>query len=349
MMVDECGLLKNYWYVAAQARNLKIDVPICSMILEVPIVLWRNKDLSVVAMLDRCSHRNAPLSKGQIIDGCIKCPYHGWTYNSKGDCIHIPSEGPHKERIPNKGVEKFPVQEKYGLIWVWMGRDVTPDKEPFPMPTQEGKPGWKNYYMLTHFKNNVTDLVENFMDVPHTIFVHQGWFRDKKQLKVPMVVERTDDSVLVTYEQKNDSIGAFNALVNPKKLPMVHTDKFYMPNVTRVDYIFGEEERGFIITSTCTPVRPFETIVYTLISYKFGWMNPLAKFWMPWYTRKVIEQDVWIMELHGENIKQFKTTEYKSTQADTLHLYIESLRNWAENGGNKPKPAQIKKEAEFWI
>ena len=347
-MFKASGLLKDYWYAIAVSKELVFQKQVKRQVFEIPIVVWRSKNNTLTALLDRCCHRNAPLSEGKIINDCIVCPYHGWTYDKEGRCVKIPSEGPNVEKLPNQKVESFPVLEQDGLIWVWMGRNVPPDKEPFPMPIIKKK-GWSSYYMNTKFNNNVTDLVENFMDVPHTVYVHKGWFRDQKTLRVPMYVERTEDSVLVTYDQKDDSIGAFNRMINPKRLPMVHTDKFYMPNVTRVDYVFGEEERGFIITSTCTPLAPFETSVYTLISYKFGWLNILAKLFLPWYTRRVIDQDVWIMDVHGKNIKTFQETSYNSTQADTLHLYIESLRNWAESGGEKSKPKPIRKEAEFWV
>ncbi len=341
-------MLKNYWYVAAKSDEVSGKKPIRRMILAVPLVLWRSKNREIAVMLDRCNHRNAPLSEGKIIDDCVVCPYHGWTYNPDGQCVNIPSEGPEQHRIPNKKVQSFPVKEQYGLIWVWMGDDIAPDKELFSMPKWNEK-GWKNYYMVTRFSNNVTDLIENFMDVPHTVYVHKGWFRDRKQICIKTQVERTGDSVLVSYDQPNDSIGFSSWIVNPKKLPLKHTDNFYMPNVTRVDYVYGEEERAFIITSTCTPVRPFETIVYTLISYKLGWLNPLAKLFLPAYTKKVIDQDVWIMDIHGKNIQHFKTQDYKSTQVDTMHLYIESLRNWAESGGVGKEPQPIKKEMEFWI
>jgi phenylpropionate dioxygenase-like ring-hydroxylating dioxygenase large terminal subunit len=164
-----------------------------------------------------------------------------------------------------------------------------------------------------------------------------------------MNVERTEDSVLVSYQQNNDSIGAFDWMINPKGLSMQHTDKFYMPNVTRVDYTFGDEEKAFIITSTCTPISPYESIVYTLISYKFGWFNQFARLFLPWYTKRVINQDVEIMEIQGKNIKHFKETRFKSTQADLIHLYIESIRGFAKSRGKGIPPKPIKKNAEFWI
>lgn len=347
-MYEKSGLLVEHWYAAGLSERFEAGKPVPCMILEVPLVLWRTDSGEVTAILDRCNHRNAPLSKGRVHKNCLVCPYHGWTYDAAGQCVDIPSEGPHKERIPNKRVPAFPVQESGGLVWVWMGREKTPDKVPFDMPVLKEQ-GWHSYYMTTLFNNNVTDLVENFMDVPHTVFVHKGWFREKKQICVQAKVERTPDSVLVTYDQPKDSIGFSGWLVNPKGLDMLHTDNFYMPNITRVDYIFGAAERGFIITSTCTPVRPFETLVYTLITYKFGWLTPLARLGLGMYTRKVIDQDVWIMDLHGKNIQQFGGTDYKSTQCDYMHLYIESLRDWAAQGGGKNPPQPIIKDIEFWI
>lgn len=348
MMYNDSGSLTEHWYAAGKSDGFPKGKPTAVTIFEMPIVIWRKKDGSIHAILDRCNHRNAPLSKGRIINDCIVCPYHGWTYNTEGQCVEIPSEGPHVERIPNKRVRQFPIKEVYGLVWVWMGQNEVPDKDPFPMPVMKDY-GWRNYYMVTKFNNNVTDLVENFMDVPHTVFVHKGWFRDRKQICIKAKVERTPDSVLVSYDQPNDSIGFSGWLVNPKGLPMKHTDNFYMPNNTRVDYIFGENERGFIITSTCTPVKPFETIVYTLISYKFGWLTPLARFALGAYTRKVINQDVWIMDIHGDNIQKFGETDYRSTQCDYMHLYIESLRKHAEEGDQENPPKPIEKDIEFWV
>jgi len=347
-MYTSSGGLVNHWYAVGQSSVFKKGKPVAVQVFEIPIVVWRLDNNSLTAILDRCNHRNAPLSKGRILKDCIVCPYHGWKYDHDGQCVEIPSEGPHVERIPNKRVEQFPAVEAHGLIWLWMGRDKEPVGEPFPMPVLK-ELGWHSYYMVTKFKNNVTDLVENFMDVPHTVFVHKGWFRDRRQICIKAKVERTRDSVLVTYDQPNDSIGFSGWLINPKGLPMRHTDNFYMPNTTRVDYIFGEQERGFIITSTCTPVKPFETIVYTLISYKFGWLTPLARLALGGYTRKVIDQDVWIMDIHGENVQKFGKTDYRSTQCDYMHLYIESLRNHAESGDTSPPPKPITKDIEFWV
>jgi phenylpropionate dioxygenase-like ring-hydroxylating dioxygenase large terminal subunit len=345
-MRDRCGLLKDAWYAAARSTELTTKRPIARVILEQPLVVWRSTGGKPVALEDRCAHRNAALSKGDVFDGKIGCAYHGWVYNHEGRCVEVPSNGP-GAAPPACGVRRFPAMERHGLIWVWMG-DGAPQGEPFPMPYWD-TPGWGTYYMVTAFPNEVTHLVENFMDVPHTTFVHAGWFRKPTHQRVRVIVERTTHSVLVTYDLPNDKIGFAGRILNPDAAPTEHTDKFYMPSTTRVDYTFGPR-RGFTITSTCTPRGPFDTLVYTLISYKLGWLNALAPLWLPFYTREVIRQDVQIMRIQGDNLKRFGgETSFNSTDADLLHEEIETLRDHAERGGGTPAPQPRTSEVFFWI
>ncbi|MBC7894924.1 MAG: aromatic ring-hydroxylating dioxygenase subunit alpha [Cytophagaceae bacterium] len=345
-MRDRCGSLKDGWYAAALSTELTPKAPLGRVILEQPLVVWRAGDGSAVALEDRCAHRNAALSKGAIVGGRLGCAYHGWLYDASGRCVEVPSQGS-CELAATCGVRRFPVREQHGLVWVWMGDDA-PSTDPFPMPWWD-TPEWGTYYMVTAFPNEVTHLVENFMDVPHTTFVHHGWFRKPAHKRVPVTVERTTDSVLVTYHLPNDKIGFVDRVINPDGAPTEHTDKFYMPNTTRVDYRFGER-RGFTITSTCTPRGPFDTVVYTLISYRLGWVNHLARLWMPFYTRHVITQDVEIMRNQGHNLQRFGgEMRFNSTDADLLHEDVETLREHAERGGTGPAPTPRIVNTEFWI
>jgi phenylpropionate dioxygenase-like ring-hydroxylating dioxygenase large terminal subunit len=344
---DRCGLLKNYWYAAALGAEVSSRRPLGCEVLGERVVLFRDRGGRAVAMLDRCLHRNALLSRGEVFDGCLGCPYHGWTYDASGRCVHIPSQGPGSRAPEGLALQTFRAREQDGIVWVWMG-DGEPDKEPFRMPSFH-EPGWGAYYMSTRFSNGVTNLVENFMDVPHTVFVHKGWFRTKSSTRVPTSIERTRDSVLVTYDQPGDSIGWSTMILNPKRLPLVHTDKFYMPGNTRVDYVYGREERAFVITSTCTPVSEFDTRVYTLISYKLGWFNAVGRLFLPFYTRRVIEQDVEIMQNQGESLRHHGPPRFHSTAADALHLHIEALRGWDEGGGVGPRPEPVVERVEMWI
>lgn len=338
IMRHRCGTLNEHWYVAALSKQVTTRRPFASEIMEAPLVLFRDAQGRARALLDRCLHRNAPLSRGDLFDGCIACPYHGWTYDGDGRCVIVPSESHEPRPRPGLQVQRFPTLERDGLIWVWMGDpDRAGDKEPFRMP-HAGERGWSTYYMLTDFDGDVTDLVENFMDVPHTEFVHAGWFRRARHARpVRVTVERTRDAVHVEYFKPDDTIGFANWLLNPDRRPMTHTDRFFMPNVTRVDYMWGER-RGFVITSQITPLTATRARVYTAITFRFGAFNAIARLLLPLYTRAVIQQDVRIMALQTANLTRFGTRAFNGTAADTIHRAIESLRDHAASGDQGPSP-----------
>jgi phenylpropionate dioxygenase-like ring-hydroxylating dioxygenase large terminal subunit len=332
IMRHACGTLHENWYVAATSRQVRTGKPFGATLMEEPLALFRGQDGRVTALLDRCLHRNAPLSRGVVFDGCIGCPYHGWTYNGTGQLVIVPSEGAAPAPRPDMFVQRFPTIEQDGLIWVYLGTaDRANEKRPFRLP-HAGEQGWSSYLMRTAFHGDVTDLVENFMDVPHTAFVHSGWFRRAANAKpVEIELERTHDAVHVEYFKPDDSIGFANWLLNPAGKAMTHTDRFFMPNVTRVDYMWGAR-RGFVITSQITPVTPTRAQVYTAITFRFGVFTPLARVLLPPYTRRVIQQDVRIMAMQTANLGRFGGRCFHGTDADAIHRAIESLRDHAISG-----------------
>ena len=345
----QCGTLNEHWYVAARSTQVSGDKPFASVILDEPLVLFRGTDGRATALRDRCLHRNAALSGGDVFDGCIGCPYHGWTYDASGACIAVPSEGPDSAPRVARSVERFPTTERDGLVWVYMGDpDRATERPPFAFPHADEE-GWRTYYMLTAFDGDVTDLVENFMDVPHTAFVHRGWFRKTTVPKrAEATVERTRDAVLVEYFQPDDSIGFSKWLLNPDGKPMTHTDRFFMPNVTRVDYMWGGQ-RGFVITSQITPISPDRAMVYTAITFRFGIFNPLARLLLPAYTRIVIDQDVAIMANQTANLRRHGGRRFHGTEADVIHRAIESLRDHARAGEGGPPPDPFATRIAFWM
>jgi phenylpropionate dioxygenase-like ring-hydroxylating dioxygenase large terminal subunit len=347
-MRDTCGTLRDRWYVAALSKDVCVSRPTACTILEEHLVLYRNEKGEPLCFRDRCLHRNAQLSEGKIEGGCLICPYHGWSYDAEGRCVRIPSESPESFARPVRSLERFAALERDGLIWVFMGDAAKAGGEPFRFP-HHGEEGWESYYMVTRFENDVTNCVENFIDVPHTLSVHGAWFRDEVKRKIRATVERTRDSVNVTYHHDGDRIGFWGRIVNPWNEPVTHTDRFFMPNVTRVDYSFGDK-RSFVITSQCTPVTPHETLVYTAIAYRFGArvLDRLGRLWLPLYTRRVIEQDVEILANQGRSLRTYGR-DFLNAEADLHHLYVESLRDWAERGETGAPPEPEKREVSFYV
>jgi phenylpropionate dioxygenase-like ring-hydroxylating dioxygenase large terminal subunit len=375
--LEDCGALRRFWYVGCTSATLTTTKPVSATILGVPLAIFRDERGSARAVTDRCLHRAAALSAGVVVDGKLCCPYHGWTYDGGGACVHIPSLGPSQRgtrlsdadhgrsglRLAPSDVgclETWPTLEQDGLVYVYLGGDPnTALRPPFRVPYADD-PAWCVYFMVTDFENGVTNLVENFMDVPHTVFVHQGWFRNPSQKRVPATVERTDGSVLVTYQQESDRISGLGFVLNPQGLPMTHTDKFYIPNITRVDYLFGEvtaPKSGFIINSQCTPAGPMSSRVYTAISYRLPvgpFSKPVSKLLEPiihWYTRQVITQDTEVMEIQKAGLTRgAREVRFTSTEADLLHKDIECYRRWLLDGGHvDDAPDDQCRDIEFWI
>lgn len=300
----------------------------CSVILGESIVLFRDGQGQVSALEDRCAHRNAPLSAGRLANGCIECPYHGWRYDGQGACVYIPSLGD-GARPPRHGVRSYPVQEQDGYVWVYMGEGI-PATVPFKFP-HVGEPRWSTFRMRTRFQTDVEACLENFLDCPHTAYVHQGWFRshDTTQLKAHV---RTRDGVAeAEFENEPTSDSLITRLFYPRGRKPRHTDRFLMPSVSRVDYEFGPD-RHFIISSACTPVGEWETQVYTVLTFCFGHIAPLVRLVFEPMARRILHQDVDILTLHGRQMRKFGGPRYAHVETDLLGLEIQRMRRRCERG-----------------
>lgn len=341
------GALRENWYIACLSKELGAKRPLRRVIYDQPLALFRDSEGHPVCVPDRCLHRHAQISQGMVIDGCLACPYHGWTYGSDGRVVTVPSMGGEKPPADLK-LPQRPAVEQDECIWVWMGDSKPSGSPPFRFPRfTSSRHG--HYFMITDFDGEVTNLVENFLDVPHTVFVHKTWFRKAASQRVPITVETTGDEVLVTYHQSGDKIGFSGRILNPRGEPMEHTDRFIMPNLTRVDYRFGTS-REFIIISQCTPVSTRKSRVYTAIIYRLGaWTRPLTPF-LRWYTRVVIQQDVDIMANQTANLAHDPVCRFHGTDADRHHEAIETLRETAARGESPPDSLRGgRQEAEIWI
>lgn len=346
-LTERDGELKNNWYIAALSSEVTKTKPFKSIIYDIDLVLFRTENNEVVCLLDRCLHRHAQLSLGTISNSQLTCPYHGWTYNKDGVVTSIPSEGTDRKNKTNFCQKKIATIEQDDCIWVWMGDQMPTSPPPYRFPHWK-ESGWTCYFMITDFANEVTHLAENFMDVPHTVFVHAGWFRNKSQTKIKIDVETKNGEVNVTYIQPNDTIGFTGKILNPHNEPLTHTDRFIMPNITRVDYNFGSQ-RSFIINSQITPVSTLKCRVYTAIIYKLGIISLPLKPFFQFYTRQVINQDVEIMANQGYNFEQDFACNFKATDADVVHSSIEKLRLLGQKSQTTYKDISTSIEKDIWI
>lgn len=278
------------------------------------------------------------------MNGCLECPYHGWSYGETGGLLKVPSMG---EELPagTRSLKTYDSTEEDGYVYVRLEKG-TEDFAPFSMP-HWGKAGWKHVRLTNRFKNSVTNCVENFVDIPHTSFVHKGIFRSPMRQKLSATVRRVQGSVLTEYRGETDNLGIFSKFLNPSGRLIKHTDAFHMPNVTSVAYEFGPRRR-FVITSQSVPEDEMTTLVHTDLAYDYGAWNAVAGPFVRWAGQKVIDQDLEVLEDQGVVLRR-SAGRFSHTPADVIHVLIESVRRELEEGRDPRALPDRREEIEFWV
>eukprot|EP00803_Ostreobium_quekettii_P011564 evm.model.scf_130EXC.7 EVM.evm.TU.scf_130EXC.7 scf_130EXC:107232-111908(-) len=168
--------LKNFWYPVQFTSKLTDSMLTPFDLFNEPWVLFRDENGIPGCVHDQCAHRACPLSLGKVVNGQVQCPYHGWEYDTKGNCTKQPSTVTGRS-TSHLGVLSLPVAERDGLIWVWPG-----DAEPTEVPDYTLPP--KEYGIHAEIEVTVPVehglLLENLLDLAHAPFTHtttfaKGW------------------------------------------------------------------------------------------------------------------------------------------------------------------------------
>lgn len=175
--------LDGLWYVACAASELRAEAPLARELMGRRLVLWRTAENGVAAWLDLCIHRGAMLSLGAVRDDCLECPYHGWKYDATGRCVEIPAHP--RQAIPGKAkAETFHAIERHGLIWVNFDRHHA--TTPLPSPVEFDDPAFRPVVCGPMIlEAGAPRAVENFLDVAHFPYVHEGTLGDRSRPEMP--------------------------------------------------------------------------------------------------------------------------------------------------------------------
>ena len=123
------------WLVVASVEEVTGQQPVGVSCHGYEFVLFRDAQGVARALENRCPHRRVPLSQGKIIEGSIRCAYHGWTFDgSTGACVDVPNLKPEENLSANLRVAHYPVTEHQGFICVWVGDGEPTDTPPFRDP-----------------------------------------------------------------------------------------------------------------------------------------------------------------------------------------------------------------------
>jgi len=317
------------WYVACTSTELR-KKPLERTVLGIPLVLFRTASGSASALLDRCPHRNVPLSMGRVVGEHLQCAYHGWQMDAGGVCRHIPglSEPPEGKA---RCTPSFAVREQDGFVWVWATPNSEPTAEPFALPDFRAE-GYTVVRRAVVFPGTLHATLENALDVPHTAFLHSGLFRGAGEPNdIEVVVRSHPDRVEAEYIGEPRPEGLAARLLSPSGGTVVHFDRFFLPSVAQVDYRIGTENH-FLVTALATPVSDFETVVHAVVAFKMrlpGWL--LKPIIYP-FAMKVFQQDAVILKAQTESIARFGGEQFASSDVDILGGTIWRLLKAAERG-----------------
>lgn len=178
--------LRNGWYVAAWDHEVGREL-LARTILNENVVLFRTEDGCVAALEDRCCHRHAPLSAGKLIGSTVQCGYHGFTYDRSGACVHVPSQA---KIPPGARVRSYPVVERHGWVWLWMGRPALADATQIPNLFWHIDPGWRRIGDYFHVKCHYQALIDIQLDQTHSKFVHPTSLANDGAITTPPKIDR---------------------------------------------------------------------------------------------------------------------------------------------------------------
>ena len=163
-------LMRRYWHPVAGVAELKENPTKAVRLLGENLVLFKDRSGTLGLIQESCPHRRVNLLYGIPEQEGIRCPYHGWRFNEKGQCLEMPAEAPDstfKDRVTAK---TYPVEELAGMVFAYLGPDpvpLLPNWEPFVRENVLRDIGW------AVVPCNWLQIMENSLDPVHTEWLHR--------------------------------------------------------------------------------------------------------------------------------------------------------------------------------
>ncbi len=332
--------LTRYFYVACLSSELG-DAPLARVIAGVPLVLFRSGGRAA-ALIDRCPHRNVPLSLGRVEGGNLECAYHGWQFDCEGVCQKIPGLVD-ASLARERRAESCAVREQDGMVWVCPEPGVTPEASPFRPPSFG--PEYASIVRVVEAEGTLHATLENALDVPHTAFLHRGLFRGGKKNQIRAVARRYPDRVETEYLGEPRPSGLAGKILSPQSGTIEHWDRFFLPSVAQVEYKLGHGTH-FLVTALCTPVTDFHTRLYGVASFKTPFPKQAVRAVLEPIALKIFGQDAVMVKAQTENVRRIGGERIQSTELEFMGPQIWRLLKQAETGGAGEHV--VEREVTFW-
>ncbi|NEQ49848.1 MAG: aromatic ring-hydroxylating dioxygenase subunit alpha [Leptolyngbya sp. SIO3F4] len=308
------GINPNYWYPVFWADQLKPGEVVPIKIWNSSLAVYRDADGTVHAMADACPHKGVELHRGEVHGKNLVCPYHGWEFDTKGQCVGIPYF-PAEQKLPCAQAQVYPAQEAYGIIWVFPGAPEAANKQPLPEVPQYGQPGWFMVRIPGHFQAHFSICNENTMDVFHG-FLHkdlQGWY-DPKLLNL----KQDDDGVAADYQVSYE--GFLSKLLGLGTKGSDSTTRTVSIRYRYPHYATSLESVSSLYLMRL-PVGPTETKSFSLLFLKLPLPQWLLSGALSRVLEKVILNSIFLKFLHQD--VEMMESEQRNYSIDPQRNYVE--------------------------
>ena len=307
---------RRWWYPVARSSELGRR-PLAVTLMDTPLVVF----------LDRCAHRNYPLSLGRVTgDGLLECGYHGWSYDGAGRCRAIP--GLRQGRTQSTWhVPTYATVERDGFVWVWGEPDAEPTRAPFELPVVDG-PGAGQTVFRCDLEATLRAASENALDVPHTAFLHRGLFRGGAPRTITAVRRPVADGVEVQYLGEPVGMGPIR-LREASGRTFDHWDRFLLPSIAQVEYAVAGWFR-IVNTIIQLPLSPLRTRAWFVVRFASPLPAPLVRTVVRQQGKHILRQDAEGLAHQTEQTQRFGGERYASTEIDLLGTAIWRLLRQAE-------------------
>lgn len=276
--------LQPQWMAVATSDEVK-SAPVQRHILGEAIVLWRNQD-GVHAFRDLCIHRGTALSLGRVEDSTLVCPYHGWRFDGTGQCTLIPAQP--DLPIPTRAKAlRYATCEQHGLIWVALAEPEVPP----PSYLEAESADFKTIICGPYTVNAAAPrVIENFLDVSHLMWVHEGYLGDSAHAAIPEYRVHDQDGGLITDPIdifQPDPDGRGKDVINRYTYSVLRPLTAYF---RKTDNISSDT---FAMLLHATPTAERQTTAYALLSRNYAFETPDDIFRE--FQDRIFSQDVTIM------------------------------------------------------
>jgi phenylpropionate dioxygenase-like ring-hydroxylating dioxygenase large terminal subunit len=254
-------MLKNFWYAVEESAAIT-GAPKKITVLGQDLVLFRrSSDKKLVALSNLCVHRMGSLAGGTVDGDCVRCPYHGWTFGHDGACTAIPAN-PKDAPIPKKArVDSYPVEERYGWVWVFLGDLPESERPPIPPFPEFGQPGWRAIYGQFLWKAHYTRVVENGVDIAHAPFVHRNSFGNRENPVVPEHEVKSDEHTISTsVVLESPPPRGLWKFIRKGRAQVEVSVAIHMSSITRLDLRFGKNGWRTIVLDSNIPIDENTTL-----------------------------------------------------------------------------------------